>query len=892
MLQAGPPAVIHEDLVGDILPSDPPLSHIKKSGIYKRAVLMQGDRPRFTRGLRWELERLRDNPPGDDLRNGALPLLMPIDSGPPADSAARTADPNLVEVVPLNDEQRDVVRSAFRKSLTVVTGPPGTGKSQVVTALIANAYLRGETVLFASRNNKAVDVVEQRVNALAASPVLLRTGGTVRGALGGDRRLKTELIDFLTRILSVPATAEDRRAYRHAEKTYDELAHRRDGIWNQVEEIRTLRNDLDALDRSLSPVRDAMPPESWDAVGAARAALPEAYVQVTRAHAVLSPYLTSARNPVARFLRSIRRRRASSQLRSSASAALSLCSLLPEPPAYSLAGHGVRHWRAWLDQVETLLGVADQAARYYDALERLNALPPLEDLERVLGRLEEELADAGQRRIVLHARLLPERLDDGGRAALGQLRVIVEQLAGPQLPGRQYANLQRELVRIFPTVARFLPAWAVGNLSARGNIPFAPALFDLLIIDEASQCDIPSAIPLLFRARRAVIIGDPNQLRHIATVPRQKEAQLQAKYGLLAAQDQPHVFSLNSLFDLAATHTGPIGLRDHFRSDRDIIQFSNQHWYKESLRIWTDYRCLKRPDREPAVRWTDVRGRIIRPNAGGAICHEEAKAIVDAVEDLVVHRKFLGTVGIASPFRAQANRIRDLVTERVPVHVIAQSQLIVDTAHGFQGDERDVMFFSPCVGADLPPGARWFLETTGNLFNVSITRARAALHVIGNLDASLRCDILHVQQFAEYYQRLQSDTSPPDPTTPPPTGAVQWDSPWEPVLHDALLAAGLKPMPQYKIDQYRLDFAIKHKDSDLDIEVDGEYYHKEWDGSRCREDIRRDIRMMALGWTVKRVWVYRVRDDLDGCVREVLDLLGKTPRSPTGPAPPALQNPP
>jgi superfamily I DNA and/or RNA helicase len=65
-------------------------------------------------------------------------------------------------------------------------------------------------------------------------------------------------------------------------------------------------------------------------------------------------------------------------------------------------------------------------------------------------------------------------------------------------------------------VANVMPGWAVTSLSAKGRVPFESGLFDLVVIDEASQCDIASVLPLLFRAKRAVIIGDPQQLRHIS----------------------------------------------------------------------------------------------------------------------------------------------------------------------------------------------------------------------------------------------------------------------------------------------------------------------------------------------------------------------------------------
>ncbi len=58
----------------------------------------------------------------------------------------------------------------------MVTGPPGTGKSQVVISLLANLAWQGGSVLFSSKNNHAVDVVETRANELGPYPMLLRLG--------------------------------------------------------------------------------------------------------------------------------------------------------------------------------------------------------------------------------------------------------------------------------------------------------------------------------------------------------------------------------------------------------------------------------------------------------------------------------------------------------------------------------------------------------------------------------------------------------------------------------------------------------------------------------------------------------------------------------------------
>src|SRR5690606_804711 len=68
------------------------------------------------------------------------------------------------------------------------------------------------------------------------------------------------------------------------------------------------------------------------------------------------------------------------------------------------------------------------------------------------------------------------------------------------------------------------PIWITTALSVRNAIPLRSALFDLVVIDEASQCDLASAVPLLYRARRAAVIGDPHQLRHIASISTKQES--------------------------------------------------------------------------------------------------------------------------------------------------------------------------------------------------------------------------------------------------------------------------------------------------------------------------------------------------------------------------------
>ena len=156
-----------------------------RPGIHNCAALFLTNPPTYTRGLIRDLtEMVERNSPGWE--NTAFGTVM----GERKITSKEEHAP--FEVVPLNEEQRQAVRKAMSSPFTAVTGPPGTGKSQIVVSMIADAYMRGESVLFTSKNNKAVDVVEDRVSSLSTSPLMIRTGNRV-----GDRNLRQELSNRL-----------------------------------------------------------------------------------------------------------------------------------------------------------------------------------------------------------------------------------------------------------------------------------------------------------------------------------------------------------------------------------------------------------------------------------------------------------------------------------------------------------------------------------------------------------------------------------------------------------------------------------------------------------------------------------------------------------------------
>lgn len=172
----------------------------------------------------------------------------------------------------------------------------------------------------------------------------------------------------------------------------------------------------------------------------------------------------------------------------------------------------------------------------------------------------------------------------------------------------------------------------------------------------------------------------------------------------------------------------------------------------------------------------------------------------------------------------------------------------------------------------MTPGGLGFLRSNGNLFNVAITRARAQLIVVGDLGACAASDIGYLSRFATYTAGLAAEQQPAEAEAGDALGAAypvvakpEFVSDWERDFYVAAFEAGFRLLPQRNIEKYIVDFVLIHDGRSLVIEIDGERYHRNWNGELCRRDQIRNQRLFELGYDVQRFWVYEVRDDLNGC---------------------------
>jgi hypothetical protein len=307
-------------------------------------------------------------------------------------------------------------------------------------------------------------------------------------------------------------------------------------------------------------------------------------------------------------------------------------------------------------------------------------------------------------------------------------RHIQEMLASAHFGGSH--NSWNILPRLLPHVR----GWAVSSLSAR-NFPLRAGLFDLVVIDEASQCSIAAVLPLLFRAKTALIVGDPMQLRHIATLRPDQDAAISETLGIAPAwlAERRLTYQRYSCYDAWEARTGESLLLDeHYRCHPQIAAIADDLFYAprgKGLTILTDVREQRSVpgSSRPRVAWDHVSaGRAIPgPGRRSWLNRAEAEQVAARTRWLLGVLPSAASIGIVTPFKAHADLVRQLLGD------LAQ-QVRVGTVHTFQGGECDAMLFSLVATASMTGGGLRFFDRDENLWNVAITRAKSHLLIVGD----------------------------------------------------------------------------------------------------------------------------------------------------------------
>ncbi|MCB2297631.1 AAA domain-containing protein [Clostridium tagluense] len=359
-----------------------------------------------------------------------------------------------------------------------------------------------------------------------------------------------------------------------------------------------------------------------------------------------------------------------------------------------------------------------------------------------------------------------------------------------------------------------IPVWIMPINRVMENLKLTDNLFDVVIVDESSQSDI-SAITVLMRAKKAIIVGDEKQISPEAIGKDHTVVETLINTYL---EDIPHAewFDLKTSLYNTALRVFPnrLLLKEHFRCVPEIIGFSNALCYANEIIP------LRRIEATQKVGPFIVTSKVV----GGlrdetkALNTLEAHRLVDKILECCSDKKYIGmTMGVISLLGdAQAELIQSELVERLGMEEMLQRRLICGDAYSFQGDERDVMFLSMVIANN----AKFAALTKGSdirRFNVAASRARNQMwlfHSVELEDLNNKC---------VRYSLLKYCLEQNQPKEELKSSEYLLLNDFEQHIEKSIKGIGYKLTPKVKLGKYTIDFVVE---TDLSSEIQGANYKK------------------------------------------------------------------
>jgi hypothetical protein len=773
----------------------------------------------------------------------------------------------------LSKSQRTAIYRGLRNDISYIQGPPGTGKSFTISALAIAASEMGLKVLVASQKAPAVDIVYEKVAEILGDAACLY--------ISEDQQRKQNTRGIIDRLLSkatdYQTTSEQSELSRLSEHVDTLVAERLD----YAQRIQEYESELRRYYDTNQVAQDSRQVLNADF------GLPD--VTVKKINLLQGK---ASREKVKILLTECRRIREESR-KSGGTTTLEQGTRLKilSNAVLRALDFEIEYYKK--HQEEVLLRSLTYSANLADAqsLQRVIKGQPLEVTRKTFDRRNSELHPRNPKDSVLsqylashHSVRINKLLQ--GKGYRDALDAFHRRLRWKNAKRARSANAKINfdlLFEVFPIV--------MGEIkSLHPYLPFKEESIDLLILDEASQVNLAEIFPILFRAKRFCIVGDHNQLgikaggvifisKVFEKLTWQKQFAGLPGYPLdfKSAQDRDLLVSESSILDLIRNDLNPVTaapvlLNEHFRSLPMLAEFTSEQFYRDEspdsgLRIMTAV-----PDKKALNAFMDLEVTSKREENSQINKGEVDKAFevilsfanqvpTDLTKEVFDMPQLLGrpiSVGVVCFIRDQVNYMKEEVLRLLTDEQQERISLMIGTPEEFQGNERDVMIFTPAIDEEQKR-SKAFMEDR-NRFNVATSRAKYFKYFI---HGKLPSNMLLMQQMLTKMGQGKCDIKEMDKGYLP----IGWTykksecaSDFELVVADVLedlisreYLGRLTLYNQVNTCGFRLDFVVYDKKSKkaVGIEVDGKYHYFDDGSSYTDEHLERANALKRADWTIK-----------------------------------------
>lgn len=435
-----------------------------------------------------------------------------------------------------------------------------------------------------------------------------------------------------------------------------------------------------------------------------------------------------------------------------------------------------------------------------------------------------------------------------------------------------------------------IPVWIMPLHRVYETLPAEPGFFDLIIIDEASQCG-PEALPLLYLGKQVLAAGDDKQISPEAVGIKREHVQQHIRNYLFDFEHADSFDVDSSLFDhglLRFEHR--IVLQEHFRCMPEIIAFSNTHFYQDDPLI-----PLRQypPNRLAPLKAVLIKSGTREGQGARIINRKEAEALVASIVRCCQDERYQGkTMGvIVLQGAAQGYLIEELLIRKLGVEEMGQRKLLCGNSSSFQGGERDIIFLSMVTAPEQKIRALTKVSEQQK-FNVAASRAREQIWLFHSVQKKhLRPECLRYKLLQHFHrppvQRLTLDLRELDilhaaaqqsnsTVEAPPAPFQNW---LEADLALHLGRMGYRIVPQYAFAGRSIDLLIQGRQIQLALACESDQWHGP---KQYTADLEHQDKLERCGWQVFRIRASRYYADPEKALEplmQVLEQLGILPKT-------------
>ena len=784
--------------------------------------------------------------------------LMMEDEGEPVDARQLdiTMRPEKMALpVDIDSSQLEAVAEAERGRSFILFGPPGTGKSQTITNLIANALYHQKRVLFVAEKKAALDVVQSRLAKIGLAPFCLELHSN-----------KMDKQHFL-RQMQQAIDAVGANAPEGFQRVADQLFQQRLQLIQYIDDLHQKLADgtslYDAINRylTLSAERGGHPLSGM---------IPKQRPQSKMSSYIIGDTLEKQLPQLPQIIDGVRKQVERGQK----------MSYFNKTPRQLLeADYKWRKFAALADVDNDLLDDLDALSVAAERWQKNIDLLPLWEqcavamrqtdstsLEQAIDRYRELAGEFQQlTREELVARLSAQVPVGDRDPEISSELTLLRKRIGNKGRGTTIRNIIDQMPALLP---KLCPVMLMSPLSVAQYLDINAPKFDLVIFDEASQMPTSEAVGSICRGKAVIVVGDSKQMPPTSFFSANT-----------TDDEEADVDDLESILDDCISLSMPSRyLGWHYRSKHEsLIAFSNQNYYDGKLTTFPSA-----DDMVPHVTLQHVEGFYdfgkTRTNRA------EAEAIVAETLQRLQNNP-ARSIGIVAFSKTQSDLIEDLLSEALAEHPDLEQQnmeseepLFIKNLENVQGDERDVILFSVGYGPDKDGKLSMNFGPLNKIggerrLNVAVSRARYEMKVFSTLrpeqidERRTQAEgVLGLKQFLRFAEHGTS-------MLPASVQSTESHSLIVEQMAEAIRHKGYEVKTSIGSSALRVDLAIVdplHSDRYvLGIICDGSNY-VQLKTARDREIVQPTVLQM-LGWRLMHVWTVDWLSHPDNVIKEIVN---------------------